>query len=170
MFGKHHSEETKEKMSASSTGRHWPEEARARLRAKGGNRNMLGKHHSEATKARLRAHWQDPEWVAKHAEAQNIKPNKAELCLQAILDKYFPGEWKFVGDGQLIIGGRIPDFVNINGKKQLIELFGTYWHDAFDIARRNEHFKQYGFQLAVIWDDELKDEQRLAKTLRKRFR
>ena len=78
-------------------------------------------------------------------------------------------QWKFVGDGQLVIGGKIPDFANVNGKKQLIELFGAYWHNVFDIAERKEHFKQYGFQTAIVWDDELKNEERLAKTLKKKF-
>lgn len=27
------------------------------------------------------------------------------------------------------IGGLCPDFVNCNGKKVIIELFGDYWHD-----------------------------------------
>ena len=163
MFGKHHSEETKAKIRAAhiSSG----------LRPPAGiSKGMLGKHHSEATKAKMRSYWQNPEWVAKHIRAQNIKPNKAELCLQTILDKYFLGEWKFVGDGQLIIGGKIPDFVNVNGRKQLIELFGNRWHNIFEVAERTEHFRQYGFETIIIWDDELKDESRLVRRLKRRLR
>lgn len=160
-------------------------EYRARCTAKG------GRHYSSESKAKMSANmknlWQDPEYQAHmsavHQElwrdqeyakmifkAQNRKPNQAELHLQSILDRYFPNHWKFVGDGQLIIGGRCPDFVNVNGKREVIELFGIYWHPVFDVAEKKEHYQQFGFRVAIIWEDELEDEERLVKTLRKKFR
>lgn len=113
--------------------------------------------------------WQSPEYVAKQMRANNVRPNKAELLLGGILDRNFPKEWKYVGDGQLIIGGRCPDFTNVNGQKRVIELFGTHWHPIFDIANRKEHYKEYGFEMAIIWEDELDDEQRLVRVLKKKF-
>jgi len=121
-------------------------------------------------KATLKALWQDSEYVSMQMKARSIKPNKTELALQGFLDKYFPGIWKYVGDGQVNIGGCLPDFININGKKEVIELFAAHWHPIFDIAIKKEHYRQYGFRLAIIWQDELKDESRLLKVLGKKFK
>lgn len=114
--------------------------------------------------------WQERDFFEKVLRSRNMKPNKSELHLQDILDRHFPGEWKFVGDGQVNLGGQFPDFINVNGKKEVIELFGTYWHSLFDVAKKKTHYKQYGFVVAIIWEDELKDEIRLVKVFKRKFR
>jgi len=97
----------------------------------------------------------------------NIKPNNPEKVIIALLEQAkLP--FKYVGDGKIWIGRRNPDFLNINGKKQVIELLGTYWHLLFDGAQRKEHYKQYGFDCLIIWEDELSNEPRLLAKL-KRF-
>lgn len=75
--------------------------------------------------------------------------------------------YKYVGDGQFILGGKNPDFLNTNGKKQLIEAFGTYWHDVFDVAERIEHFRQYGFDTLIIWEDEMKNRDTVISKIKK---
>jgi len=120
--------------------------------------------------ARAKAQWQNPDFVMKQMRARQIRPNKVELKLKQILGKYFPDEWKYVGDGQVILGGKCPDFINTDGSKQLIELFGVWWHSLFDIAKRTEHFKQYGFSLLVIWDDELDNEEKIITKVKKFMR
>lgn len=62
-----------------------------------------------------------------------------------------------MGDGYTWIDGKCPDFLNINGKKQLIELFGTYWHKPEDEEIRRVHFARYGYETIVIWDHEIAD-------------
>lgn len=114
--------------------------------------------------------WQNPDFFEKVLQSRNMKPNKPELHLQDILDRHFPGQWKFVGDGQVNLGGQFPDFINIDGKKEVIELFGSYWHQIFDIAKKKDHYRQYGFRVAIIWEDELGDEGRLVKLFEKKFR
>ena len=84
-------------------------------------------------------------------------PNKIEIELQTILDNLYPGEWKFVGDGQLIIDGKSPDFVNCNGQKKIIELFGDYWHKGQNPEDRKKVFKPFGYETLVIWEHELKE-------------
>lgn len=64
------------------------------------------------------------EILAERIRKSARKPNEYGKILDAILQEIFPNEWKYVGDGQLIINGKNPDWVNINGKKQLIELWG----------------------------------------------
>lgn len=112
--------------------------------------------------------WQDPDYVSIQMRARGVKPNKSELFLQSILDNNFPGEWKYVGDGQLIIGGKCPDYTNINGKKELLDLFGTYWHKPEEIEPRKQHFGKYGYKLTIIWDSELKDLEKLIARISER--
>jgi very-short-patch-repair endonuclease len=84
-------------------------------------------------------------------------PNKAEQKLARFLDNRFPGDWKFVGDGSFILNGYNPDFINVNGKKLIIEMWGDYWHHGEDPADRAKVFEPYGFRTLVIWEHELKN-------------
>lgn len=95
------------------------------------------------------------------------KPNKSELRLLALLNKNFPSQWKYVGNGKVWLGHRCPDFMNVDGKKQLIELFGIHWHNALSSGERTEYFKQFGFDTLVIWEEELKSEVALVKKIKK---
>ena len=90
------------------------------------------------------------------------KKNKLESRVERILDHFFPGEWKFVGDGEVWIGGRCPDFINVNGRKTIIEVFGDWWHKNRRKVRktatedwRRAHFAKYGFQTTIIWESEI---------------
>jgi len=92
------------------------------------------------------------------------KPNKAEkILIDLIDDNKLP--FKYVGDGSLIIGGKNPDFFNINGKKQLLELFGGYWHRGQNPQDRISCFKEYGFDCLVIWESELKEKDKVVEKL-----
>ena len=85
------------------------------------------------------------------------RPNRSELKLEALLGEWFPREWKYVGNGEVIIGRRCPDFINVNGKKSVIELFGDYWHRNDDPAIKIAEYADYGFTCLVIWERELAD-------------
>lgn len=113
----------------------------------------------EVSRQTMLRNFQNPEWVKNLYKARNAKPNKAELKLIGILDKNFPNEWEYVGDGKMILAGKIPDFINVNGKKQVIELFGRYWHRGENPQDRIDLFKQFGFSTVIIMDNELKDER-----------
>ena len=93
------------------------------------------------------------------------KPNNDEAYLFSILEKNFPHEWNFVGDGKVIIEGKNPDFININGKKQIIELFGKRWHEESEIQPRMEIFAKYGYKTLILWDYELKNEEKLMEKI-----
>ena len=85
----------------------------------------------------------------------------------------FPGEYKFVGDGKIWIGYKNPDFINVNGQKKIIELFGDYWHSVGRTGRtkqqeenqRINHFAKYGFKVLIVWERELKNIPKLKKKL-----
>lgn len=94
------------------------------------------------------------------------RPNKSEVALAKIIERNrLP--YRYTGDGSVWIGGRNPDFINVNGKKQLIELFGEHWHPIFDVAEKVNLYKEYGFDCLIIWEEELKDEEKLVKKLKK---
>ena len=65
----------------------------------------------------------------------------------------------------MTIDGKVPDFVNVNGQKKLIELFGDYWHSAKMVSQKRiqteseriGYFKQFGWSALVIWEHELED-------------
>jgi len=87
------------------------------------------------------------------------------LFLSDLLDKMYPGEWKFVGNGQVIIDGKCPDFININGQKKIIEFYGERWHEGDDPEERKNIFRPFGYETLVIWGRDLKDTAKLKSTL-----
>lgn len=128
----------------------------------------LKKHLSEVQKK----NWADPKFARRMAASQNRKPNWDEILLGISLEKNFPGEWAYVGDGKVWIEGRNPDFININGKKLVIELFGYYWHlerarTDDDEADRINHYSKYGFGCLVLWAYDLVDEVILVDKIRR---
>lgn len=102
-----------------------------------------------------------------------LKPTKLEQNLEALLEKVFPDEWEYTGDGKVILDGMIPDFFNRNGKKMVIEAYGTYWHkEKARTWRRTElgrimAYKALGVECLVIWEEELKNESELVTKIRR---
>lgn len=175
-MGRTHTQATKSKMSEVA-GVRWqdPEYRAAMSQMSMGNEYALGYRHTEETKTKMsksqKLLWQDLEYRDRSVKAMRlgclVHPNKPELVLVALLESVYPSEWAFVGDGTLIIDGLNPDFVNTNGKKQIIELFGRYWHSKEIIKNRRsdeERIKSYaslGYSTLIIWDDELKEPEKV---------
>jgi len=113
-------------------------------------------------------------------KANQSRPTKAEDQLGAILQANYPRQYGYNGDCGLgiVLGGLIPDFVNINGRKEVIEMFGDYWHSdrAITSWRRGElgrvmAYNALGFRCLIVWECELKDTTKLLakiKTFRRR--
>lgn len=102
--------------------------------------------------------------------ANCVSPNRPETSVLKVLEELYPNEWKFTGDGQVIIDGLNPDFVNTNGKKLIIEVFGDYWHrQGIKPYRINEGrvdvYARYGYRTLIIWERETKN----VETLRRRI-
>jgi len=129
---------------------------------------MKGKHFSEEAKVRMRLSFHKPRRIAliKEARKRQVLPKsrtKPELKLLDIIERHgFP--FKYTGDGSFWIGNYNPDFVNCDGKKKIIEVFGDYWHNPsrrgikLDCteAGRGQAFAEFGFGMLVIWEHELK--------------
>jgi len=102
-------------------------------------------------------------------EARKLKPNNIEKELHQFLSRILYKQYKFVGDGKVILGGFNPDFINCNGQKKIIELYGDYWHNR-EIAnqrdkRRLTTYKKYGYKTLIIWEKELKNKTILIKKI-----
>jgi len=173
-YGKRFSNKSKTKMSKAQKGnkyclgRKLSEETKSKI-----GEAQMGRHHTEEhnrkTRAKLLTVWQNPQFRETTIKAilrgLSIKPNKPEQQLISLIEtNHLP--FKYVGNGKFILGGKCPDFLNTNGKKQLIELFGTYWHSIFDVAKRTQHFRSYGFNTLVLWEDELGDEVKVLKKIK----
>lgn len=117
--------------------------------------------------------------VAKYFKSLAKRPTKPERIVNDILERYFPNEFKYNGDFSqgIMIAGLIPDFVNVNGRKQVIEVFGRRFHDP-NVAKweikwcrtevgRIMTYNSVGFDCLIIWEHELKDENQLIKKIRK---
>jgi len=152
MLGKHHSEEAKRKISQRSL-EHWQDlEWREWILEQ-----RSGEEYRKNLSAAKKEQWQDPNFAKKMWESWRISPNKPELYLQDLLDEWFPSEYRYVGNGGFILGGCCPDFMNVNGQKKLVELFGDYWHRGENPQERIDHFMQFGYDTLVTWESELKD-------------
>jgi hypothetical protein len=141
-----------------------------------GRRNpFYGKRHSAVTKKKISSVQKelntfgrlanDPEFQRRRMIGLHAKPNKPEQIIDHLLQKMFPGEYKFVGNGEFFLKRLNPDFVNINGQKKIIEVFGEQYHDPAKSARpvayhateagRIKTFAKFGFQTLIIWSQEI---------------
>jgi very-short-patch-repair endonuclease len=192
--GKHLSSETCKKIGAANKGRiRSPEENKKR-----GDSNR-GKHHSpeackkqgdakrgdknpskrpevrENLRVKTKQLWQDPEFVQKQMNSRHVAQNKTEKSLQSLIDQITTG-FQFTGDGQKIIAGKCPDFVN-EKRKLIIELFGDYWHsqkmtgipEKQHEQERIKLFESAGYKTLMIWEHELNDVQKLLQRLNNFF-
>ena len=113
--------------------------------------------------------WKDPEYIKKTIKGMSMKPTRPEKHLDELLQYYLPGQYKYNGDYSLgcSIGGRIPDFVNINSQKKVIEMYGDYWHKGENPQDKIDQYLVYGWFCLIIWEHELKDEDEVVKKILK---
>lgn len=207
MYGKHYSPEARANMSEglrrlyqTSRGR----ELRAKIdESNRGNTYHLGHKNTQEVIARMReiktgkvfsdetrqrmsetgkALWQEEEHRNKLVKAsrqgQKVHPNGPETVLLDILGELYPNDWKYVGDGEVVICGRNPDIINVNGKKSVILLHGVYWHlwskqkdnpelTKEDVEKEDINFyKVYGWDCLIVWEDELKNPEEVRGKIR----
>lgn len=116
--------------------------------------------------------------MSKSLEANlTIRPNKLEIQVIEIL-KSLSSDIKYVGDGtHWVLGtGRNPDFIN-EDKKQIIEVYGCFWHCCKKCGHTNRDkrhqkdalrinkFKDLGYSVLIIWEHELKKLEMVTKKI-----
>lgn len=104
------------------------------------------------------ASWADPKRrearIRAMLQASYRRPTYIEQKIINILKEYsLP--YKYTGDGDVVIGRACPDFVNINGHKKLIEVFGNYWHPPEDEVKKKAHYNKYGFKVLILWEKQI---------------
>lgn len=174
------SEETKEKLREALTGKILSPERRKSISE--GHKGLkkspetcakisvihTGMRYSDETKLKCsesqKKLWENPEHAKKCLCINS--PNKQEIKLMGILNSMYPNEWKFVGNGQVIIAGKCPDFININGKKKIIELYGERWHQGEDPKDREAIFAPFGYTTLVIWQKELSNKSETIRRIK----
>jgi G:T-mismatch repair DNA endonuclease (very short patch repair protein) len=114
---------------------------------------------------------------AKMLQGSIKRPTKPERQMDNLLQCHFPNEWRYTGNGEIIIAGLNPDFININGRKEIIEVFGEAFHDpehsfmkvpyrAQEEGRR-AIYDSYGFKMLVVWASELREPLTVVEKVRK---
>ena len=176
-YGKHHTEETKEKMKESHMGQTPSEEQRKQSseRWKGENNpnhggiseehrlklsiSHKGKHPSEETRLRMSKSHKNKKVKTHHTYPERVFER---ICKDCNLP------YKYTGDGSFWIGRNPsinPDFVDCNGGKTAIEVFGDYWHSPLlnrnirypqTLKGRKKQLKKYGWRLIVLWECDLR--------------
>jgi hypothetical protein len=127
----------------------------------------LSKEHKES----LKAFWNSEE--GKLISAERLKGrevsdfNSKEQYFDSFLQEYFPGFWRFTGNGQFYIGSMCPDFIATDGSKKVIEYFGTPWHDTTHEPKRVKDLEKHGYETLVIWSWQLDNADKSPKELDK---
>lgn len=165
--------ETRLKLAKINMGKHHTMASRQKMRiANTGEKNgFWGKRHTEGTKQKLRK--------ARKCQVVPTHHTKPELMFESVCKKYnLP--FKYTGDGTFWIHNINPDFIECNGKKIAIEIFGEYFHSPLfnynlkenrTLPYRKKILKRYGWNLIVFWQtdlDRVDAEQYILNILNKR--
>lgn len=167
------------KRMATESARRWANpEYRKRLSiadSNGAKKRFTDPVQRAAIKALAQRLWSNPEYKEKRLrellKASSKTPTKPELKLNEVLEGLFPGEFKYNGSrGDVILAGYMPDFINVNGKKQIIELYGCYWHGCKECGHNDAKIRAYdkkrlakirnlGWKSFVVWEHDLNGTQ-----------
>lgn len=171
MFGKHQTKESKEKNSLAHKLLWENPIYRQRMLEKLKDPKMRMKI-SEALRGRKL-----PETHQRNVLKSLFKrPTKLEQKFMRIIEKNgLP--FKYVGDGKIIVEGKCPDFIDCDGSKRVVEVFGRIWHDPEYSFKEEvpyhqteqgtiEHYAKYGFKCIVLWEDELDNEELVLSKIR----
>ena len=175
-FGRHHdSKYHKTFVLCGKAFGHSPESNEKRRRTESGEGNhFYHKMHTLEAKSKMsaaaRLRWSNPDYVKSMCAKWHRRPNLSEVLLDILLQKNFPGKWKYTGDGHegITVNCRIPDWIRLDDKKGIIELFGKMFHDPKFFPGRDQEtvLKDYdsvGYKCLIIMHTELKHPQTIIR-------
>jgi very-short-patch-repair endonuclease len=113
--------------------------------------------------------WENPEYriktVRKILKGWHKKPTEPEKRLITIIEKHGLPFVYNGNNGNVIIHGKVPDFISTNGSKIVVEVFGRVFHDPEEsIVKvryhqteegRKKFWEKQGWHCIVLWDHEL---------------
>jgi hypothetical protein len=125
-------------------------------------RNKLPKYR-EIMRKSANKHFADEEWKEKiwrpSLEKRRFKITKFERELISLVEEmHLP--FRFVGDGSLYIGGKIPDFIATDGRNLIIEISSKRQKEkilgSWEKYEENRisHFKKYSYETEFIWHED----------------
>ena len=94
-------------------------------------------------------------WAAINADAaaRGVKAaSRAEYLIAPHLAK--EGYVHNAGVGQVKIGRRCPDFVDLPNRR-VLEFFGDYWHIPEEEQETIDYYAEQGWQCTVLWERDL---------------
>ena len=163
IVGWNHSEETKNKISESHKGKKKPWLSEY-------NHNRTDeeiKRISNINSKKMKENWKNPKLREKYVKTilkgLMVRPTSLEKEMIDLIKKHHL-PYKYVGDGEVIIGFKNPDFVNVNGEKICLEVANIFHHQGDYEVERKEHFAKYGWKCEVFMGDKL-DKELVLKTL-----
>jgi hypothetical protein len=109
-----------------------------------------------AQSERSRILWENSDYIKKVYDGLGRRPTKPEERLMNIFSKYFP-ELQYNGDFRLGVSLRrlIPDFINVNGAKEVVEVFGERFHKASQVDEKIARYKQLGYNCLILWSKDV---------------
>lgn len=195
--GKHRSDKTKRKIAETKKGCSLSEETKKKISSAlkryiqkyPESRQYLkinplrkGIHWSEEEKQKMseikKQYYRDnPEARKRLFKWLYRRPTKPEEQFISLCKKYaLP--FKYVGNGKFWIENINPDFVNCNGEKIAVEIFGSYWHNPElnpnikyerTFTGRKEILRRYGWECIIFWDYEVNNEELILNRLYKKI-
>jgi len=175
-YGRRHTERTKLMLSESRRGKR--NSPNTEFTSEGMKKICQDPQEKKRRSLRSKCLWQSKEYAEKTLSAilKSLarRPNKLETRAIELLGKNFPNEWEYTGNGKVILGKLIPDFINVNGKKKVIEIFGEYWHtgertkNRINLTERGriKEYQKLGFGCLVLWDRDLEDEEKAIRLVK----
>lgn len=165
--GGRHTEGAKEAIRMAHIGKPISEAVRKRLSMmrKGvptGRKPVQCKDTREKISKRLLELWRDKEYVTMMLRALRRSPSKLEMRVNGILEKNFPGAWRFTGDKSVwfTVDGKHynPDFLDTQGRRLVIEFNGWYMHTGEEEKAREGAFNKLGLRTLFLYPADLVDE------------
>ena len=174
--GMHPSEETRKKMS--DFAKHRSPITRERMKASIKRRWEIPSEHTRLSESVKKKMWEpgtrekylralsNPERLKSLSKSLHSK-TKPEKQIERLLQSLYPNEFKYNGryDCGVSIDRLLPDFVNIKGKKQVIDVHGSYWHEGENVKYRQERYAKRGYSSLIIWQSELKNEKEVIQKI-----
>lgn len=125
--------------------------------------SILWKHKCRVGKHNFCSFFCQMKWMRKQGLFSQKKTTPERIFEDICLKYTLP--FKYVGDGSFWIHNINPDFVEVNGKKMAVEIFGDYWHSPLlrgnipynqTYGGRKKTLKKYGWKLVVLWEKDLR--------------